>query len=186
MIYSLCTVLIVSPELQNLPVPAIPRSGTHPHLPSTSLKSLYRSSRETRMNNGIKLLLHMCSQCHNPFHHSHLKLQQFGHELLDSLGVVWQCATESTPPHHDGIHLSTIPTINYTRKNISFDVKFLVPLIKCLITAVMKLLQNKTYIEINAQKHNLSVHCNILQQYLANSVTLVISIKPLYIQYNTF
>lgn len=46
MVFSLCTALTVSPELQNLPAPAIPRSGTHPHPPSTSLKSSHHSGGE--------------------------------------------------------------------------------------------------------------------------------------------
>lgn len=41
---------------------------------------------------------------------NHLKLHQFGHELLDSLGVVGQHGAESFPTHHDSVHLDAIPT----------------------------------------------------------------------------
>lgn len=40
---------------------------------------------------------------------SHLELQQFGHELLDSLGIVLQRGAQSPPACHDGLHLSLIP-----------------------------------------------------------------------------
>lgn len=52
---------------------------------------------------------------HNPSNPSHLKLHQFGHELLDSLGVVCQRGAKSSPACHDGVHLSAIPTENYRR-----------------------------------------------------------------------
>lgn len=40
----------------------------------------------------------------------YLKLHQFGHEFLYSLGAVCQSGAQSSPTPHDGIHLIAIPT----------------------------------------------------------------------------
>lgn len=48
--------------------------------------------------------------CRSPSDQSHLKLHQFGHELLDSLAVVCQRGAEPSPARHDGVHLGAIPT----------------------------------------------------------------------------
>lgn len=48
----------------------------------------------------------------NPANPSHLKLHEFGHELLDFVAIVIQSRTEASPAHHDGVHLSTIPGKN--------------------------------------------------------------------------
>lgn len=68
--------------------------------------------------------------CHNPSNPSHLKLHQFGHELLDSLGVVCQRGAKSSPACHDGVHLSAIPTENY-RSWSDFDIFSLPTLYWC-------------------------------------------------------
>lgn len=39
----------------------------------------------------------------------HLELQQFGHELLDSLGIFLQRGAKSPPAGHDGVHLGPVP-----------------------------------------------------------------------------
>lgn len=40
----------------------------------------------------------------------YLKLHQFGHEFLYSLGAVCQSGAQSPPTPHDDIHLIAIPT----------------------------------------------------------------------------
>lgn len=57
--------------------------------------------------------------CFNPSNPSHLKLHQFGHELLDFLGIVHESRTEASPAHHDGVHLGTIPGKNMEESFLS-------------------------------------------------------------------
>lgn len=65
-----------------------------------------------RINSEPLFWLGSQAACSNPSNPSHLKLHQFGHELLDFLGIVRESHTEASPARHDGVHLSTIPGKN--------------------------------------------------------------------------